>query len=227
MLRFVVWIELLNGPMRTPRIGRVIPNNPPATDVETHQQPDIYQDHNPFDEWHRAAWLCCLVYRILVKCRTTSLPCKLNDSPLPGLVPKPVSLELHPSVFFWYFQIRDDGIHFGAGFGDRFSDVFLGSFLFFPCATRVMLPKLVKLVMWYTLFFGRFAALFSKPIRKGWEILDDWWKIGGRLVEDWWKIGGRLVEDWWKIGNWWLATCKMICVPTISTLFNWLKETII
>jgi len=60
---------------------------------------------------------------------------------------------------------------------------------------------------------GRFAALFSKPIRKGWDILDDWWKIGGRLVEDWWKIGGRLVAGGWQ-------HVKMICVPTISTLFN-------
>jgi hypothetical protein len=97
--------------------------------------------------------MCCPVYRILntadrmpFRRHSGEMPndqfaeSKLNYSPLPGPVPKPVSLELQIVLllFFSDIEIRDDGIHFGAGSGDRFSYVFLGSFLFFPCATRVI-----------------------------------------------------------------------------------------
>ena len=43
---------------------------------------------------------------ILVKCRTTSLPCKLNYSPLPGPVPKPVSLELQIVLLLFFSDIE-------------------------------------------------------------------------------------------------------------------------
>ena len=151
VLPFVVWIELLKGPMWTPRIGRVIPNNPPWWRWNTSTTGHLPGPESFWWMMTQGCCMCCPVYRILntayaclgailLKCRTTSLPCKLNYSPLPGPVPKPVSLELQIVLllFFSDIEIRDDGIHFGAGSGDRFSYVFLGSFLFFPCATRVI-----------------------------------------------------------------------------------------